>query len=285
MRLATGSYVGDGVDDRQITGVGFQPDVVLVKCDCGRPGVARTSTMTDDAAKVLNSTGALQPNLIQSLDADGFTVGSDPKVNNSGKTHHWVAMKAGSHLTLGTYVGDGTDDRSIAGIGFQPAWVATFGDGNDSIFRPATAAGDASYRFPGTSKLADRIQTLEPDGFQIGTNQDVNLTGITYHYVAWKAGANAVQSTYIGDSADDRSINGVGFQPEMVWVKRDTTNQSIWRPDSVSGDASLYWSGTAASPNRIQALEADGFQVGTSGQVNNSGKTYHYIAFKDDGSP
>ena len=284
MRLAIGSYVGDGVDNRQIGGVGFQPDVLFVKCDCGRPGVARTSTMTGDAAKVLNSISGLDPDLIQSLDADGFTIGSDIKVNNAGQTHHWVAMKAGSHLALGTYVGDGSDDRSITGTGFQPAFVATLGNGNDSMFRPATVAGDASYRFVGSSKLADRIQALEPDGFQIGTNQDANLTGITYHYVAWMAGANAVQNTYIGDGTDDRSISGVGFQPQLVWVKRDTTNQSTWRPESVSGDLSLYWSGTAGNPNRIQALEADGFQVGTNAQVNTSGATYHYVAFKDDGS-
>ncbi len=94
---------------------------------------------------------------------------------------------------------------------------------------------------------------------------------------------NAVQNTYIGDGTDDRSISGVGFQPQLVWVKRDTTNQSTWRPESVSGDLSLYWSGTAGNPNRIQALEADGFQVGTNAQVNTSGATYHYLALKDGG--
>ena len=52
---------------------------------------------------------------------------------------------------------------------------------------------------------------------------------------------------------------------------------------SLSGDASFRWNATAGSPNRIQALEADGFQVGTSDQVNKSGETYHYIAFKDGG--
>ena len=283
MRLATGTYTGDGADNRAITGVGFQPDIVFTKCDCLRPGVVRTSTMVGDAAKAVNSAGTLQPNYIQSLDADGFTIGSNPRVNIAGQPFYWVAMKAGDELKLGTYVGDGTDNRSITGVGFQPVFVATFGDGNDSIFRPATVAGDASYRFVASSKLANRIQALEADGFQIGTDADVNLSGVTYHYVAWNASTNVTQTSYVGDSTDNRSITGVGFQPQMMWVKRDTSSQSRWRPGSVTGDLSFQWDNTAGSSNRVQALEADGFQVGTSSQVNMSGNTYHYIAFKDGG--
>jgi hypothetical protein len=282
--LATGTYTGDGVDGRQITGAGFQPDVVFIKCDCTQPGIARTSTMVGDAAKVLNDTGALQPNLVESLDANGFTIGSDLGVNGSGDTYYWVAMKAGTALVLDTYVGNDTDNRSITGVGFQPVWVATFGDGNDSIFRPATLAGDASYRFVGAAKLTDRIQALESDGFQVGTDPDVNLTGVTYHYLAWNSSADVSQSSYVGDGTDDRSIPGVGFQPQMVWVKRDPSIESTWRPGSVSGDLSLLWSATAGTSNLIQALEADGFQVGNDGQVNANGQTYHYIAFKDSGS-
>lgn len=281
MRLATGSYAGNGSDNRQITGVGFRPDVLFVKCECGQRAVVRTSTMPGDASKIIGLLGNLLADNVQSLDADGFTIGTDARVNNSGQTFHWVAMKGSSVLTVGSYVGDGTDNRSITGVGFQPVWVMTMGDGEDSWFRPGTLAGDASFAVDGSGTFTNRIQALESDGFQIGSNTNVNQTDITYHYIAWKASAALKQATYAGNGADNRSITGVGFQPQFLWIKRSSTNQSAWRPASLGGDSTLYWSATAAAANRIQALEADGFQVGTNDQVNNSVGTYYYLAIID----
>ncbi|MGH7484095.1 MAG: DUF7483 domain-containing protein [bacterium] len=192
MRVATGSFTGNGTDDRAITGVGFQPDVVFVKCDCAQAAVARTSTMAGDASKVLGAATALQADQVQSLDADGFTVGTSSRVNNSGKTIYWTAMKAGDELKVSSYVGNGVDDRSITGVGLQPIWVITMGDGNDSLFRPATVAGDASFVIDGSAQVTNRIQALQADGFQIGTNATVNQSGTTYHYIAWAASANVV---------------------------------------------------------------------------------------------
>lgn len=285
MRLATGTYSGNGADNRAITGVGFQPDVVFIKCDCTQFALARTSTMAGDATKVLGNAGGLAPNHVQTLDADGFTVGNSTNVNVSGNTYYWTAFKAGDELKLGTYVGDGTDNRSITGVGFQPVWVGTLGDGDNSILRPASVAGDASYLFTGTGPIANRIQAMEADGFQVGSNLNVNEAGTTYHYIAWDASANVTQTTYTGDGTDNRSITGVGFQPGMVWSKRDVGNQAAWRPESVSGDLALRWNATVALNNSIQALEPDGFQVGARLLVNASGSPYHYIAFKDGGPP
>ncbi len=69
----------------------------------------------------------------------------------------------------------------------------------------------------------------------------------------------------------------------MAWVKRDDSQAAVWRPLSAAGDRTLYWSATAAATNRIQALQADGFQVGTNAQVNTNGSTYYYLALRDGG--
>jgi hypothetical protein len=279
--LATGSFTGNGVDNRTITGVGFTPDVVIVKCDCGQDGVVRTSTMVGDATKWISNTGVLVADRIQSLDSGGFTVGTDAQVNASGSVYHWTAMKAGANLKVGTYVGNATDNRSISGVGFQPVWVMTLGDGQDSIFRPGTVSGDASYVVDGSGQVADRIQAIESDGFQIGANAAINKSATTYHYIAWKAGASVVvQTSYVGNGVDNRSITGVGFQPTFVWVKRDTANASEWRPATLSGDNSFTWI-AAAAVNGIQLLESGGFQVGSNAKVNTSGATYHYLALKN----
>jgi hypothetical protein len=237
--------------------------------------------MAGDAAKVVNSAGALLTDRIESLDPDGFTIGTNSDVNATGVTYYWVAMKAGAELKLGTYVGDGADNRNITGLGITPVWVITLGDGDDSAFRPGPLAGDASYLMSGTGIVANGIQVLQAGGFQIGSNNDVNETGTTYHYIAWASSSNVAVGSYTGNGSDNRNITGVDFAPEVAWVKRSNAQQSSWRPASASGDRSLFWNATAEAADRIQALQADGFQVGVNAQVNTNTQTYYYLSLKD----
>lgn len=281
MELATGSYTGDGVDGRLVITGSFQPDVVFIKCDCRSPAIGRTSTMTGDSSKILSRGNGLQANLIESFTSNGFVVGGDNRVNRSNRQFHRVAMKAGDELSVGSYTGDGNDDRAISGVGFSPVWLMTIGDGNNSLFRPATLPGDASYTFTGTGQLADRIQSLDADGFQVGANRDVNRFGGTYHYIAWNSSSKVQQSTYLGDGTDDRSIATVGFSPLMVWLKNDVIRRAVWRPQSLLGDLTLEFTAAAASADLIQALESNGMQIGADDQVNASSVTYHYIAFRN----
>jgi hypothetical protein len=186
-------------------------------------------------------------------------------------------------MRVGSYVGNGVDSRSITGVGLQPVWAVTLGDGDDSIFRPGPLTGDASYSMTGTTSVPNDIQALEANGFQVGNSADVNQSGVTYHYIVWATSTHVKTTSYTGNGADNRSITGVGFQPLMVWIKRDDAQQPVWRPASLAGDSTLFWAATAANSNRIQALQADGFQVGTQAQVNNSGATHYYLALRDGG--
>jgi hypothetical protein len=283
LRLATGTYTGNGADNRSITGTGFQPDVVIIKCDCGQATILRTSVMSGDAAKILTNASALTPNLIQSLNTNGFTIGNDNRVNRNGNTYHWTALQAGSALSVGSYVGNGTDNRSITGVGFRPEWVLTMGDGENSFFRPDGLSGDRSYNVTANNSVANRIQALEADGFQLGSHNDVNQNGRTYYYVAFNSTAGVVRvAGYTGDGADNRDITGLGLAPDFVWVKSDAGSPSVFRPASLAGDASLQFNAAAAN-NEIQSLLADGFQVGTANFVNTNGAAYYYLAIEDPG--
>jgi hypothetical protein len=53
-----------------------------------------------------------------------------------------------------------------------------------------------------------------------------------------------------------------------------------WRPSSLAGDSTLLFTATAAGNNRIQALQANGFQVGTSTDLNASTVNYNYLAVR-----
>jgi hypothetical protein len=90
-------------------------------------------------------------------------------------------------------------------------------------------------------------------------------------------------SSYPGANSDDRSITGIGFQPDYVIIQRDGNSVPVHKPASTgpSIDASLQFSGNGILTNLIQALEPDGFQVGGTNAVNMNNNTYFYAAFKD----
>ena len=94
---------------------------------------------------------------------------------------------------------------------------------------------------------------------------------------------------YSGDGNDDRNIvfdvTDTSLQPNMLWSARRDSADNLSLYDSVRGDGKeLRTAETGAQYDRsdnIQALNSNGFQVGTDGQVNASGGTYVSWAWKE----
>jgi hypothetical protein len=70
---------------------------------------------------------------------------------------------------------------------------------------------------------------------------------------------------YTGDGTDDRTISGVGFQTELLWIKnRGTTN---WHSinDSIRGVTKYWWTNDDdaedTSSDALQAFTSDGFTI------------------------
>jgi hypothetical protein len=85
---------------------------------------------------------------------------------------------------------------------------------------------------------------------------------------------NTVLYTGTGATA---SITGVGFQPDLVWIKRRSdTEFHVWN-DAVRGvPKNIYSNSTNAedSGSLMSAIISDGFTVQTDASVNSSGSTY-----------
>ena len=262
---------------------GFAPDVVILKGDNAQVAVIRTATMAGDSTKPMVGATALTANLIQSFTADGFTVGSDNRVNASSTAYYWTAMKAaGSALSVGSYTGNGTA-QAITGRGFSPEYVNVF---------PATAqraqlriAGmTRSFQFDSNTGITTGITSLDSDGFSVGNNATVNSAGVVYHYLAWNEVAGAIDAdSYTGNGADNRSI-AAALQPQYAVVRSAdtaTARKGVHRPSSLTGSASLNYSATVNDTNSLQALQSTGFQVGTDASVNANGASYSFVAFRD----
>jgi hypothetical protein len=285
IRVASGSYTGNVTDNRAITGVGFQPDVVIVKSDTAA-GVAviRTSTMSGDDTKPLSGATALTANMIQSLDANGFTVGTNAAVNLVTIGYHWTAFKSYSgHMALGTYTGNGTS-KSITGLGFSPEYVIAMASSAQQS-QQRMAGMTNSYRFDADLGIATGITSLDSDGFTVGSSATVNTNLTTYYYVAWNQDVDEMKTAAYTGTGASHSITGAGFQPNYVIVHAANTSGTAragaQRATALTGTSSQLFTATANETTGITALQSDGFQVGTSVTVNNNTTTYDYVAFKD----
>ena len=287
--IKTGTYTGDGMDNRNIEGIGFQPDYVIVLPNSTAFAVFRPNTLTGDLTLSFDDApGVALPNKIQSLLVDGFQVGTDISVNAASVTYYYIAMKKQhGEFETGTYTGNGAANRLIP-LSFQPNFVMTRSGTTvkDTLGRSSTIANaiDLSFKMSSATVAANYIQALEPGGFRIGSSSNVNATGVTYHYQAWKStGGTFNVGSYTGNGIDNRNIAGVGFQPEIVLIANSTsgTGRPSIRTDVMSGDASRRLHNVALEADRIQAIQADGFQIGTQPEVNKSAVPYHYMAWRN----
>lgn len=89
-RMATGSYTGNGADNRAMTGVGFQPKELHIMCSAYGEAFRRVG-MTGDVTRIMGGTSFIADN-IQSIDSDGFTLGTGGSANGSGHTYYWIAF-------------------------------------------------------------------------------------------------------------------------------------------------------------------------------------------------
>ena len=83
--------------------------------------------------------------------------------------------------------------------------------------------------------------------------------------------------TYIGDGGT-QYVGGVGFEPDLVWIKRREGSESHILQDSVRGAARQLFTNTTeaelSGANNVQSFETDGFVVGTDSGSNGSGRSF-----------
>jgi hypothetical protein len=160
-----------------------------------------------------------------------------------------------------------TTNAAFTGVAFD-GWgskqiypVVTLGGSGTSVWDVEFDAAKFTYSYSGiTSYLA-----LATQNFPAPTIAD----GADYF--------NTV--LYTGDNAATHAITGVGFAPDLVWLKGRTTGGSLFHHlgDTVRGaNKALFSNATNAEntdTNRITAFGSDGFTVGANSAVND-GTTY-----------
>lgn len=184
------------------------------------------------------------------------------------------------NIASGTYTGNGADDRPITGIGFTPVLVIIVRSTGIWSWRSATMAGDVSLDMSGGDVLTDRIQSLDSDGFTVGTSGDVNANLATYYYIAFAADTAILEyGSYTGDGIDGKLITTT-LTPVFCLVQHGAGagNTGVWRTSTIVGDNSFAInSALGYAADRIQTLAVGGFTVGGAATVNTLNETYYYF--------
>ena len=112
----------------------------------------------------------------------------------------------------------------------------------------------------------------DPTGLTYGTN------GFRLPFTATTTANGFNTVTYEGTHPTQQSVEGVGFQPDFVWVKERDGTASHGLFDSVRGvEKRLKSQATdaeATSSNSVTSFHSDGFTVGNNTGVNSDGKDY-----------
>ena len=217
-----------------------------------------------------------------------------------------------------TYRGT-SSDQYIGGVGFSPdlLWIKDRSNIEQHVLvdsvRGFATAGKTPYTLSTSATTAelssqtDSVETLEADGFTLGTDagQRVNLSSHTYVAWAWDAGtgspvsntdgtitstvkANTAQGfsivSYTGTGANATVGHGLNSAPEMVIVKNRDASPRNWivYTDTTGGGNYLSLdltdaSGASASVWNSTAPTSSVFSLGTSSSTN--GSTNGMIAY------
>ena len=195
--LSHGAQVGNELDSRNIVmPEPFLPDLVHIEGDAAPAGsVLRTSVMTGDQSRPLN-TQDLTTNMIQSLLATGFQVGTDVKVNGVNEVYAWIALLISALNSAFIHVGKITPSGTsftVTGIPFAPAFVVArpiSGSASGHWRGAGVHTGVNSTQWGGATQVTTAITSLTADGFTGGAA--ISAAGVDVYWFACTSGCIAV---------------------------------------------------------------------------------------------
>jgi hypothetical protein len=276
----SGTYGGNSATQSFV--IGWQPAVVLIVNNkttgttANRAQNVKIDTMSGSTYMSNNSNATLKTTNGITINSDGFSVGSNDDINDTGSTYYWVAFRAGPWLDTGTYSGSGATQSIL--LNRQPEFVLLAEDGttDSTTWKNVQVAGSTALRKTG-SVATESILTITSTGFDVTGTADTS--GSTYHYYAFYRVVGATQhfdsGTYTGN-AGTQSIS-LGFQPTGVIIM-DSTAVAQKYPSMADDDLGVLTGTHAWETANGCTLVADGFDIGNLSSINSNAVVYNYLA-------
>ena len=293
---------GDGSASATVGhGLSSKPDMVIVKdlTDAGGWNVASVGIASNEGIS-LQSNGAAFTSMgnnggitYGNLTATTFgfatgAVGVD-SVNKNG--NYYIAYcfhSVTGYQKFGSYSGSGSDSNAIT-VGFKPDFVMvkrTNDSGGWLVFDTKRSNGnpvndrlEANNNQAEQTNSGDKHISITATTFEAnGSDTELNASGSTYLY--WAVAQNVTNNTtlassfgavfYAGSSDSDsstteRTISGLGFKPDLLWIKRTDGSEAHFLQDNLRGSEYTVYSQSNAAEyfevNGVQSFDSDGFTV------------------------
>ncbi|HXS15023.1 MAG TPA: hypothetical protein VN711_02755, partial [Candidatus Saccharimonadales bacterium] len=289
--MQTGYYVGN-TNPVHISGLGFKPQLVILKSDTNTTGAVFSTTLMPAPntayfiATADNTSGQVN------LESDGFTVSST--MSSANVRYTWIAFTGADCSStgifcIGAYTGNGNTTQSITSVGFKPDVVWTKqSTAVAANFRTSSMPTNYGQYFAATTQDTSGalFTTLDSSGFTVGSTN--NASAGVYYYVAFKNASGAMKVGSFTGNGTSQSITGLGFSPDFVFTKNanaTTAVSAVYNARESYGDNSSYFTTTANLTGAVTSLDGDGFSVGSNSTTNGSGNTIYYVAFAGDAAP
>jgi hypothetical protein len=257
-------YTGNGTDNKAITGVGHQPDLVWLKSR-GGDGVANVShqwiNSVDGGTKALvgdqndtQQTGTY----LASFDSDGFTLRSGQNVNTrnmaawcwkaggstgvsntDGSITSTVSVNTTAGFSMVHYTGNATTGATVGhGLGAAPKMIIFKNKSTNYNWTTYHASlGATKYLYHSTTDIAStftqHFNDTEPTSsvFTLGNDVSVNKSGdslIAFCFAEIKGFSKF--GSYTGNGSTNGPFIFTGFKPAWVEIKSTSAgNSQNWR--------------------------------------------------------
>ena len=299
----TGTYTGTG-SSNAITGLGFQPDKVIVKMRNTANQDFQNFDAVRGANKVLRwntqETSDTQTTRFTSFDSDGFTVGTENITNQSSKNFVYWAWKedATAGFDMVKYTGNGSSPRTVShSLGVVPElyiiknmetnstiWVVgnkTL-DADENVFISSADDDENAVNYWASTRPTSSV-------FTVNDNDAVNKNGEEHiAYLLASVEGMCKVGNYTGNGANHGAFVHLGFRPSFFMVKNTNDNETWgvyddarnYNPDNPYLVPSGYNNGVELSDRDLDLL-SNGIKFKSSHNMinaNENGSAYIYLA-------
>ena len=265
-QLYTGSSSGQSITNDASSG-DFKPDWVWIKRRDGDPNVVGNGhhSLYDSSRGVqkeiysdLNSAEATNSNALTAFGTDGFTVGTEPRVNSNGLSFvSWQWKANGGTTSTNT---DGSENSTVQvnstagfsivkrtgtgsagatyghGLGAVPDVIINKGLNTNEWYSYFKAIGGGTHwiDLSGTgAAVADANMWNNTDAtstvFTVGNSGGSNGSGVEYiNYCFKEVQGYSKFGSYTGNGNADGPFVYTGFKPAWVMVKRSSDSTGHW---------------------------------------------------------
>ena len=252
-------YTGNG-STQNITGVGFQPDLVWIKNRSASDNHKLTDAVRGVTKEIESNTNDIEATNDDGLTAfgsDGFSLGDDDEYNTNTETYvswNWKANGSGSSnedgsinttatsanttsgFSVSTYTGTGSNATVGHGLGVAPSAIIIKNRGVADDWAVYTSVTDETdYLVLNSTAAATDDNAYWNDTaptssvFSIGTSHSVNASSETYvAYCFVQIAGFSKFGKYLGNGNANGSVIRLGFRPAFIMLKKSSSSGSSW---------------------------------------------------------